>query len=224
MNRVQKFRLKGLRFYIDSIDVDSCVRAVIARDVEHIRLKIVYDEPVKMPCSLFICKTLVVLKLKGYISNNPPCTSSLPCLKTLYLIFVTYSAESLCRLLSGCPVLQNLFIKEPDNGLEEFNIKFKIIVPSLKKLHIWIGDLDCMLEINAPSLEYLHYRRRSGPCVSLENMSNIVEAGVDIVSDYSELRDHGICAWDFIRALYNVKYLHLYEHITQVKHIFHGLL
>ena len=222
VNRVQKFRLKGLRFYIDSIDVDSCVRAVIARDVEHIRLKIVYDEPVKMPCSLFICKTLVVLKLKGYISNNPPCTSSLPSLKTLYLIFVTYSAESLCRLLSGCPVLQNLFIKEYDYKREEF--KIKIIVPSLKRLHIWISSKYKMLEINAPSLEYLYYRRRSGPCVSLENMSNIVEAGVDIVSDYSELRDHGICAWDFIRALYNVKYLHLYEHITQVKHIFHGLL
>ncbi len=91
MNCVQKFRLKGQYLDSDSIDIDSCVRAVIARDVEYIHLNIGYDEPLKMPCSLFICKTLVVLKLKGDISVNPPRASSLPSLKSLYLVSVTYS-------------------------------------------------------------------------------------------------------------------------------------
>jgi hypothetical protein len=224
VNCVQKFRLKGQYLDSDSIYIDSCVRAVITRDVEYIHLNIGYDEPLKMPCSLFICKTLVVLKLKGDISVNPPCASSLPSLKTLYLICVTYSEESIFRLLIGCPVLQNLFIIQQDVLGGEFNIK--IIVSSLKRLHIWIRDPGYMLEIYAPSLEYLYFRRKceSATCILLENMSNLVEAVVVIDSYNFETRDNGIWAWDFIGALYNVKYLHLYEHTTQVKHIFHCLL
>jgi hypothetical protein len=224
VNRVQKFRLKCRHFDIDPIDVDSCVRVVIARDVEHIHLNISYYEPLKMPCSLFICKTLVVLKLKGDISIYPPCASSLPSLKTLYLDSVTHSEESLFRFLGGCPVLQNLFIIQQDTLGGGCTIEVKIIVPSLKKLHIWIDDLDYMLEINAPSLEYLYFRGRWGPWVLLENMSNLFEAVVAMDSDDSEARDHGIWTWDFIRALYNVKSLHLYEDTTRVKHIFHCLL
>jgi hypothetical protein len=222
VNCVQKFRLKGQYLDSDSIDIDSCVRAVIARDVEHIHLNIGHDEPLKMPCSLFICKTLVVLKLKGDIFINPPCASSLLSLKTLHLIFVRYSTESLFRLLSGCPVLQNLFIRGYDYKWEDF--KIKIIVPSLKILHIWIYSKYKMLEINAPSLEYLYFRGRSGPWVLLGKMSNLVEAVVVIDSDHSETSDHGIWAWDFIGALFNVKYLHLYQYTTQVRQIFHGLL
>ena len=223
MNCVQKFRLKGQYLASDSIDIDSCVRAVIARDVEYIHLNIgyEYDEPLKMPSSLFICRTLVVLKLKGDISVNPPCASSLPSLKTLYLVYVTYSEKSLCRLLSGCPVLQNVFIKHDDRG---GGFIIKIMVPTLKNLHIWIDYLDYMLEINAPSLEYLYFQGQLGPCVLLENMSNLVEAVAAIDSDDFETRDHGIWAWDFIRALYNVKSLHLNEDTTRVKHIFHCLL
>lgn len=36
--------------------------------------------------------------------------------------------------------------------------KFKIIVPTLKELHLWINYDGFLLKINAPALEYLHFR------------------------------------------------------------------
>jgi hypothetical protein len=223
VNSVHKFILKWSSYAdSDPIHVDSCVRAVIAHGVEQLYLKISLKQPFEFPRSLYFCKTLVVLNLERGLLINPPCASSLPSLKTLHLICVTYANDdSLCTLLSGCLVLQNLFVKVE----WEIEYELKIIVPTLKRLHIHISFQDYILEINAPSLEYFYFRGEMSSLILLENLSNLVEAVVDIgVEELHYMKKFGIWVCDFIRALYKVKSLHLYEDTTQVKHIFHGLL
>uniref|UniRef100_A0A2N9GDT6 F-box domain-containing protein n=1 Tax=Fagus sylvatica TaxID=28930 RepID=A0A2N9GDT6_FAGSY len=198
VNSVEKFQLKWLLSHCDPIDVDSCVRAVILRGVEQLCLNISHEEPLKLPRSLFICKTLVHLTLRGDIVIHPHSASSLPTLKTLHLEHVKYANdESLCRLLSCCPILQTLHLRTFD-----IQRRIKIIVPTLKRLHIHISFMNIILEINSPNLEYLYFNGHLSQVVLLENLSKLIEA---VVWDDDNGRNR---AEDFIRLLNNVKYLH----------------
>ena len=82
------------------------------------------------------------------------------------------------------------------------------------------------LEINAPALEYLCFCGYVIEHVLLGNLSNLVEAVIEV--DYDEIKDYGNMIMDFIKQLSNVKSLHLDSDLTQVrkkKHIlFHVLL
>jgi hypothetical protein len=136
-NPLRKFRLRW-GFGCDPIHVDTCVRAAIAQGLEELDLdlNLCPDQPFYMPCTLFSYgKTLVVLKLSGdeIVLNSPSSSLGFPSLKILHLHSVTYSNhDSFSRLLSCCPVLQDLSIEieyKPE-------CDFEIIVPTLKKLHL----------------------------------------------------------------------------------------
>ena len=80
----------------------------------------------------------------------------LPSLKTLVLKGVNYfKQESLQRLLSNCPVLEDLVV----NLCHHDNMgKFIVIVPSLQRLSLYIGYKRVLDEfvIDTPSLEYFN--------------------------------------------------------------------
>ncbi|KAJ4875383.1 RNI-like superfamily protein [Raphanus sativus] len=89
-----------------------------------------------LPSNLYTCKSLVILKLGDWILLDVPPIVCLPFLKTLQLQQVAYSnEESLQRLLSSCPVLEELKLDiwEDDNTR-----KLTIIVPSLLSLSLYI--------------------------------------------------------------------------------------
>nr|POE81946.1 isoform 2 of putative fbd-associated f-box protein [Quercus suber] len=80
-----------------------------------------------LPNSVFYCKTLVVLKIRGTIEIDPPSSFQLPSLKIITLnlrLRLKYGVCELFKLLSGCPVLEDLSF-----DVEEF--KSKIWVPTL---------------------------------------------------------------------------------------------
>ncbi|MCH99532.1 F-box/LRR-repeat protein [Trifolium medium] len=62
------------------------------------------------PTTIFFCKTLVVLRLMSIrVANMFRCSIDVPLLKTLDLFNVGFDdMENLMRLISGCPVLENL--------------------------------------------------------------------------------------------------------------------
>uniref|UniRef100_A0A2N9GCE9 Uncharacterized protein n=1 Tax=Fagus sylvatica TaxID=28930 RepID=A0A2N9GCE9_FAGSY len=155
-NPLQKFRLRW-HFGCDPIHVDTWVRAAIAQGLEELDLDLCPDQPFYMPCTLFSYgKTLVVLKLSGdeIVLNSPSSSLGFPSLKILHLHSVTYSNhDSFSRLLSCCPVLQDLSIKIEDQ--QECN--FEIIVPTLEKLHLNMQEAVYKLVINTPALEYLYF-------------------------------------------------------------------
>ena len=101
----------------------------------------------------------------------------------------------------------------------------KIIVPTLKNLALVIEVLWYELHIKAPALECLYFRGHLSKDIMLENMPNLIKASPDTTKAYlsDDIEDYGNRVWAFIRALYNVKSLHFYTHISEVKHVFHGL-
>lgn len=102
-----------------------------------------------LPLPLFSCKSLTVLKLEGEFLLTVPEHVRLPCLNTLWLTdAVLYDDNSVKRLLSGCPVLEDLALNSCNvENIEVFDLSY----PSLK----WL-DINCRgdygLILNAPNL------------------------------------------------------------------------
>ncbi|XP_010495884.1 PREDICTED: putative F-box/LRR-repeat protein At4g15060 [Camelina sativa] len=112
------------------------------------------SQTARLPSSLYICKSLVILNLNDDFHIDVPRMACLPFLKTLLLRRVTYSDEnSLQKLLSSCPVLEDLVL-EPS----EFDYfgTWKVIVPSLQRLTVEILRTNDFRElvVRTPSLKY----------------------------------------------------------------------
>ncbi|ESQ31566.1 hypothetical protein EUTSA_v10004309mg [Eutrema salsugineum] len=150
-------------------------------------LDIVYDSYLDkqciLPSSLYACKSLVVLKLEGDILLDVPRRVCLPSLKTLQLRNGTgLDGESLKRLLSICPVLENLSV---DFCHRDDNVgKIIVIVMSLQSLSLSIPR-ECYLdglEIDTPSLKYLKLEDlndENESCV-IEDMPKLEEAYIHV--------------------------------------------
>ncbi|KAL0714442.1 hypothetical protein Bca4012_021421 [Brassica carinata] len=135
-----------------------------------------------MPSNLFTCKSLVILKLAGGILLDVPRMVSLPSLKTLRLHKVKFlKDETLQRLLSNCPILEDLLVDLRDDTMR----KFTVVVPSLQRLTLRIPDnphIDGFI-IETPSLKHFKLRLH---CIFyhhyflVENMPNLIEAHIDV--------------------------------------------
>ncbi|CAH8280666.1 unnamed protein product [Arabidopsis lyrata] len=165
----------------------------------HLRkLEIRYDpysnKPNILPSSLYTCKSLVTLKLRGSIRLDVPRRVCLPSLKTLQLLLDKYfDGESLQRLLSICPILEDLEVYF-DSENDDMDL-LTVNVPSLQSLSLCIpSDSGCLfnelLVINAPSLKYLKLEDLAdfGHSCMIENMPNLEEAYVDV--RYPDISSH----------------------------------
>ncbi|XP_013603252.1 PREDICTED: FBD-associated F-box protein At4g10400-like [Brassica oleracea var. oleracea] len=180
---IESFRLKltSSRFKPENINlwvaiaVSHCLR----------ELEILYesdpDKPIILLSSLFTCKSLAVLKLDGDILLDVPRMVSLPSLKTLKLVSVRYfSEETLLRLLSSSPILEDLVVDLRENDTMG---KLIVAVPSLQSLSLYIPR-DYVIDgnlIDTPSLKYFklmdhNYKSHDG---LIENMPYLIEAYVD---------------------------------------------
>ncbi|KAL0674055.1 hypothetical protein Bca4012_002036 [Brassica carinata] len=156
-----------------------------------------------LPSSLYTCKSLVSLKLNGRrLLVDVPRMVSLPYLKTFLLQDVKYKNEdSLQRLLSNCPVLEDLVVE----GCKGDNmVKFIVIVPSLQRLTVNIlEDLDEFV-MDTPSLKYFkldYYNYKNHHCL-IERMPKLEEA-------YVELSFNPVYIDRFIGSITSVKRLTL---------------
>ncbi|CAA7055564.1 unnamed protein product [Microthlaspi erraticum] len=167
------------------------IEIAVSRHVRELEITYFWENRNIFPSSFYTCKSLVILKLEDVtLMDVPPSMVCLPSLKTLKLESVTYvNDESLQRLLSICPVLEDLSVRlchsydDDDNDMEEFSI----IVPSLQRLSLSIDDdyqdLDRYV-INTPCLKYFKLKDRndSGHDCEIKNMPILKEAYVDVVS------------------------------------------
>ncbi|XP_010504321.2 PREDICTED: FBD-associated F-box protein At4g10400 [Camelina sativa] len=175
-----KLKPESIKMWV-VIAVSHCLR----------ELEIIYDsyteKPNILPSNLYTCKSLVILKLKGDILLDVPRVAFLPSLKTMHLRSVRYLnvEESLHRLLSNCPVLDDLLV-----DLCEYDTmgKLTVVVPSLLSLSLYIPDyydIDGIV-IDTPSLKYFKLRDhniKSHYCL-VENMPNLIEADLDVELPY----------------------------------------
>ncbi|CAA7062491.1 unnamed protein product [Microthlaspi erraticum] len=170
--------------------------------------------PISFSYNLDVFKTLVVMKLQGKIlldvsADSPVC---FPSLKRLHLTRVSYSCdESLCRLLSACPVLEDLFLER----LFRTNILLTISVPSLQRLIIvkqdgsFFND-DPIFEINVPSLLYLMIDDCQGSFHFTGDMPKLVEAKVSVCQSKSG---------KLLKSLASVERLWLNLYVSMVTHL-----
>ncbi|TKY49091.1 F-box/FBD/LRR-repeat protein [Spatholobus suberectus] len=169
-------------FNIDMIS--TLVSAAVTQNLEEMHLLCYYFLEAALPNTLFTCKTISVLNLSlGWTINlNHISSFHLPSLKVLHLsLLYLVDDESMMRLFSGCPVLEELCYEEVKSNN---STSFKICVPSLKKLHL--KSHDKRVQIVTPSLEHLRVQETK-VCNSLVgNLPNLVQARVDVYFDQRE--------------------------------------
>ncbi|XP_013603745.1 PREDICTED: FBD-associated F-box protein At4g10400-like [Brassica oleracea var. oleracea] len=181
---IESFRLEMCNSRFKPESINTWVVVALSHCLRE--LDILYEpypaKPNILPSNLYTSKSLVILKLDGEILLDVPRMVSLPSLKTLKLQSVRYLYdESLQRLLSNCPILEDLVVKL--RGYGDTMQKLTVVVPSLQSLSLFIPYSHEIAEyvIETPSLKYFklvdysdndHYGL-------IENMPYLIEAYVD---------------------------------------------
>jgi hypothetical protein len=110
-------------------DINRFLQAAVQRGIENLNLemtsKVSYQ--FKLPPIVFSCKTLVVIHLTGLLVHGiSQVAVDFPLLKTLHLSFVTFAYdEYLLKLLSGCPILEELQI----DSIHASNVDESFVLP-----------------------------------------------------------------------------------------------
>ncbi|KAG2315158.1 hypothetical protein Bca52824_018280 [Brassica carinata] len=186
--------------------IENWVLTAANRCVHELRVTFMHYKLATLPSNLFTCKSLVILELTGKIFVNVPRMVFLPSLKFLILRRMIYSsAKSLQKLLSQCPVLEDLVV---ERNSEDNNIPFtvSVIVPSLQRLTLKISrgyHLEGLV-INTPSLKYFkildyieEYKEDSSYSYYFEDTTKLEEA--DIESTYLDINK-------FVRSIRSALY------------------
>nr|XP_027114075.1 F-box/FBD/LRR-repeat protein At4g26340-like [Coffea arabica] len=215
LNNVQslgKFYLCWSRDY-DAFYINTWIATAIARNVRILDI-IADSDTVELPNSIFTCKTLEFLQLSGDLLIKSPRFVCLPRLVTFNLIRVDdRSHESIGQILSGCAVLEFMYIEQNVNLAAEV---IKISSPTLKTLRLDFYADCCLdddwfrkLEINAPALEYLYLKDRTTESFSIEGLKALCEAEIDVYMCDPPESDYCNSVVKLFLALQHVKLLTL---------------
>ncbi|KAK6139149.1 hypothetical protein DH2020_027107 [Rehmannia glutinosa] len=194
--------------------LETCIIAAIVRNVKNLYLDL--DSLVDVPSCLFNCKTLVDLSL--HVFDDIPMTVCLLALKKLRLHSLKYvSDESLPRMLSGCPVFEELIV---DEFVDHPSMSCCCICsPTLKSLvlmsHFYLlffgSDNPYRVKIDTPALRYLQLHDFISQDFSVGSLTSLIEA--DVIFDYDAPADgevlHSRSVLEFVGRLCNVKCLKL---------------
>nr|XP_023909453.1 FBD-associated F-box protein At5g60610-like [Quercus suber]POF14456.1 f-box/fbd/lrr-repeat protein [Quercus suber] len=190
---VQTFRM-FYNYSINPYQLDRLVTTVTTPNLKVFDLRIHSHDTENywaLSHSILSCKSLVVLKLAWKIDFHPLLSSSLsfqlPRLKILRFKRISFrNCNSLTRLLSACPVLEQLSLKVVSFPKD---VCIKIWVPTLKLLRITYARFDSEFpvvgykyEIDAPSLEYFEFGGPLGDIIFLGKLDNLIEARLHIWS------------------------------------------
>lgn len=159
-NNIQEFHFEsaGLISSSNAVRIEDLISSVIAWNVQILTLdfSIHWEKPVfRLPQSILTCKSLVKLDLGWFdvVVDIPESSVYFPSLKFLSVYFRHTPLDFPKKLISNCPVLEELVLKECYDSDHTFDIN----IPSLRKL-----KLDLLTEfdkfrrvIRAPNLEYL---------------------------------------------------------------------
>ncbi|ONI12360.1 hypothetical protein PRUPE_4G158900 [Prunus persica] len=199
--------------------IDGWIRTVIRHNVVELDLNVKIgldediDQPLELPQCVFMCKTLVVLKVNSNcITYTPPTSGCFPSLKFLHVSVEYPDNDSMEKIFSCCPVLECLTINGM-LGLDDV-LNFNISVPELRRLRLEL-KLDCVYNVdikhtffvNCPKLESLDIKQDILSNYLFENVKSLVKANVDIWYHFEH--DQHACATALLAGFSNVKYLSL---------------
>ncbi|KAL7087710.1 hypothetical protein ACP275_13G085000 [Erythranthe tilingii] len=180
------------------------------------KIDLCFRHEVDLPPCLFTCKTLVDLRVNfnGVISMSG--TVCLPRLKNLYLYCSSQYEpdEYLPRILSGCPVLEDLTLV-----MFTMFASCTISSPVIKRLTFHsdyddtrsVSNSKCRLVINTPALTYLNVEHEACSSIKSGALTSLTEANINLYNS-DKKQDHfrySASLVEFIDMLRNVKCLRL---------------
>ncbi|XP_008226392.1 PREDICTED: F-box/LRR-repeat protein At4g14103 isoform X1 [Prunus mume] len=200
---IHRFRLHT-KYMAELPWLDDWICTAITHNVVELDVDLARDsfssEPFELPRSLYMCKTLVVLKLKlPSIITFAPHSDCFPSLKFLHVnVACPDAADSMGKLFTCCPVLEDLTIEaEPDGGSV---LNVNISAPQLKRLRMnvflcIIGeyyDYKTFIHANTPNLEKFSFDGNVLAVFSSKNAKSLKIAknnfeGLHAGSDAAEL-------------------------------------
>ncbi|XP_006279786.2 F-box/FBD/LRR-repeat protein At1g51370 isoform X2 [Capsella rubella] len=195
-SQIRKLRLRfgyHQRYDMCHCDVTSWIDAVTTRRIQHLEVHGFRDSwmHIPIPQSLYTCEKLVHLRLYEVALRYAEFVS-LPCLKVMHLQNNKYYDETtLQRLISGCPILEDLTIityselKKPD--------VLQVRSHTLKRIHIY-HDFPLVV-IDAPLLQCLRTSVSSPKNLEIVNLSSSARLDIDFPFDcarYSSSMVHDI--------------------------------
>ncbi|XVF00893.1 hypothetical protein REPUB_Repub04eG0041200 [Reevesia pubescens] len=209
MSKAQSIRKFTLNWKLDlEFDVRylrTWISCAVRRNIQELNLYFRSPQPhVSLPGNLFACKTHVSLNLAYEIFVDVPATVHLPCLRTLQLIGVIYANDdSLRRLLSSCPVLEDLTVSADNIVVLDIN------VPSVNTITVTRysrGDIDpgSKLLIKAPMLERIDVKDVEVWDFLIGDASNLAEAIIEVFHGWSNDQ-----FFKFLKDIANVRFLSL---------------
>ncbi|KAL6221411.1 hypothetical protein ACLB2K_009162 [Fragaria x ananassa] len=222
---IQRFRLHYYCLSEDLSRIDGWIRTAIRRNVVEldlcVRLQGDNVEKIELPKTIFLCKTLVVLKLN--LKSNcfiyaPPESGCFPNLKVLHIGVDCPDKDFMEKLFTFFPLLEDLTI---DGYLSSaISGTFKLFVPELKRLSIEVDSnmsyedpYEYYFSINAPKLEFLNLKVYLLPSIIFDNAMSPVKAVVNFDHHDSIEHEH---YWDsattILAAISNVQHLSLSVH------------
>ncbi|KAH7861273.1 hypothetical protein Vadar_024080 [Vaccinium darrowii] len=174
---------------VNSSRVNAWISTSITHNIEELNLCLDWKTQPILPCCLFTCQSLVVLKLSMDWSLKVPSLTRFSILKTLELSYVTFSDDnSTQHLFSSCPMLQELALV--NCGWKNLNT-ITICIPTLKRLTIensilLMDVLSCVPNIYAANL--IHLRCISWLVVDfhLYNLFSLVDASIGLYENLEE--------------------------------------
>ncbi|KAL7166269.1 hypothetical protein ACSBR2_037025 [Camellia fascicularis] len=210
------------RFYlscdpdIDKSRLNSWISAAVKRDVREIDINVCGLIILRLPSNLFICETLVVLKLGSRVHFDVPASISFPRLKIFHVSLIYPSNDLTQKLFSSCPVLEELSI----SALVGFGKTiYDISSPALKTLYISLSlistqyrNSETVVMVDAPILECLHVADSCLVLYCLKSLSSLVKASVCVEAPFP----YAFSAitqvnqlFGLLKVISNVKHLHL---------------
>ncbi|KAH7845149.1 hypothetical protein Vadar_025798 [Vaccinium darrowii] len=179
---------------VNSSRVNSWISASIRHNIKELKLCLHWKTQPVLPCRLFTCQSLVVLKLSMDWALEVTSLTRFLNLKTLELKYVTFSDNSTQHLFSSCPMLQELALVYCGSK----NLKtITICIPTLK------GMSSVVTKIYAANLIHLH-------CISCQ----IIDF---CLYDLSSLVDASICLYEEPEEVVTPRVLRLLTGIFNVK-------
>ncbi|KAH7845151.1 hypothetical protein Vadar_026508 [Vaccinium darrowii] len=168
---------------VNSAHVSSWVSTSKRHNIEELNLCLPSEAQIVLPCCLFTCQSLVVLKLWMNGALEVPSLIQFSNLKTLKLSELTFSDDnSTQHLFSSCPVLQEVALV----NCRWENLKtIAICIPTLKRLTIENCYMEspadfhgCVTKISAANLIHLHCTCSLMVDFRIYDLSSLVDASL----------------------------------------------
>ncbi|GKV34437.1 hypothetical protein SLEP1_g42812 [Rubroshorea leprosula] len=226
---LDKFRLRCPESQdIDPLRLEGWISAVLWHGIRELDLYIdsIEFKDLRLPASLFTCKTLVVLKLEisldsgdlnstsefsnssnmdsesGQLGLQVPANVCLPSLKVLHLGYIIFSDDSRERLFSNCPVLEDL-----KYSFDDQKCKFIVCHPTLKRLTVVSSCFDCLgnfdIVVDAPGLDYMEFCVCDVNSCAFVNVQALAKAQINF--QHNECVNYRHAAANLMSAISNIQ-------------------